>query len=513
MKKQIASNQLLRRCGLILLALSMLLTLFGCTKAARDEAGIAPENMVALDTYFSQNGEYDTTANEDGTPIFVENPFIATQEEPISTFSADVDTASYTYFRKLVSNNYSLNDLKSFGASFRTEEFINYFKYQANAPKEGELFGVTSAIAPCPWNNQTLLMRLTLQAESAVKSQGNNLVFLIDVSGSMASSDKLPLLKKTFSYLVSQLGEQDRVSIVTYSGSEKVVLSGCPGNQGEKILKAINSLEAGGSTNGQAGLEKAYRQAQDHLIEGGNNRIIMASDGDLNVGISSAEELKAFVEQKRDLGIYLSILGFGTGNYRDSRMEALADNGNGVYYYIDGETEAERIFGTELLSTLHTVANDVKLQIAFDPTAVASYRLIGYENRILNKEDFTDDTKDAGEVGAGHQVTVCYELTPAVDAVNVEDWMTLKVRYKPYGAAESLENQYTIGKKDQKTPDADFQFITAVIETAMVLHNSKYLGDMNLHNALDILNQLDLSNQPYRAEFKALIQKLATVPQ
>ena len=501
-------KQLCRRCGLILLALSMLLTLFGCTKAENDADLGYMENMADAGNMLPQDGEYDTTASENGTPILVENPFITTQEEPISTFSADVDTASYTYFRKLVTNNYSLEDLKSFGANFRTEEFINYFKYQANAPKEGELFGVTTAIAPCPWNSQTLLMQLTLQAESAVKSQGNNLVFLIDVSGSMSASDKLPLLKKTFSYLVSQLGEQDRVSIVTYSGAEKVVLSGCPGNQGEKILKAINSLESGGSTNGQAGLEKAYNLAQDYMIEGGNNRIIMASDGDLNVGISSAEELKAFVEQKRDLGIYLSILGFGTGNYRDANMESLADNGNGVYYYIDGETEAERIFGTELLSTLYTVANDVKLQITFDPAAVASYRLIGYENRILNKEDFTDDTKDAGEVGAGHQVTVCYELTPTETASETDNWMTLKVRYKPNGANESVENQYSIGKKDQKEPTDDFRFVTALIETAMVLHNSKYLGDINLHNVLDILNQLDLSEQPLRREFKSLIQKI-----
>ena len=512
MKKRFYTTQLLRRCGVLLLVLSLLLAFGGCAAKSNDMGAAAPdaENMVGISP--DENGAYDTATN-DGMPIFVENPFIATQEEPISTFSADVDTASYSYFRKLVNSGYNMENLKYFGAQFRTEEFINYFRYEANAPKEGELFGVTTAIAPCPWNSETLLMRLTLQAESAIQSEGNNLVFLIDVSGSMASSDKLPLLKKTFSYLVSQLDENDRVSIVTYSGKERVVLSGCPGNQGEKILKAINSLEANGSTNGQAGLEKAYKLAQDHMIDGGNNRIIMASDGDLNVGISSAEELKAFVEQKRDLGIYLSILGFGTGNYRDSNMESLADNGNGVYYYIDGETEAERIFGSQLLSTLHTVANDVKLQIAFDPAAVASYRLVGYENRIMNKEDFTDDTKDAGEVGAGHQVTVCYELTPAVKAAETDEWMTLKVRYKPNGATESVENQYSIGKADQKEPDGDFRFITALIETGMVFHDSKYLGDINLHSILDLLNQLDLSQDPYREEFKSLLQKITAQTQ
>ena len=509
MKNKTNTYHFFRRYGAILLTLSILFSLGSCAAKSMDNAGMAPEGAL-MDGYYAENGDMElaTGENPDGTPIFVENPFISTQEEAISTFSADVDTASYTYFRKLVKNGYSLENLKQYGASFRTEEFINYFKYDANAPKEGELFGVTTAIAPCPWNTQTLLMRLTLQAESAVESKGNNLVFLIDVSGSMASNDKLPLLKKTFSYLISQLDENDRVSIVTYSGKEKVVLSGCPGNQGEKILNAINKLNANGSTNGQAGLEKAYKEAEEYMIEGGNNRIIMASDGDLNVGISSAEELKAYVEEKRDSGIYLSILGFGTGNYRDANMEALADNGNGVYYYIDGETEAERIFGSQLLSTLQTVANDVKLQIAFDPAAVASYRLIGYENRILNKEDFTDDTKDAGEVGAGHQVTVCYELTPAVGAADTEEWMTLKVRYKPIGTTESVENEYSIGKNDQKEPDGDFKFITAVIKTAMILHNSKYLGDIDLQNVLDTLDPSALTEDVYREEFKELIQEI-----
>ena len=509
MKKQTSSISVLRRVGAFLITLSMLLVFVGCASKDANDMGMAPENMYAVaDTYLEDGMPPPTGKEESDTPIFVENPFISTHEQAVSTFSADVDTASYTYFRKLVNNNYALADLKNNGAAFRTEEFVNYFKYNANGPAEGELFGVTTAIAECPWNTDAMLMRLTLQAQSEVAPVGNNLVFLIDVSGSMSSSDKLPLLKKAFSYLVSQLNENDRVSIVTYSGKESVVLSGCPGNQGEKILSAIEKLKANGSTNGQAGLEKAYREAQEYMIEGGNNRIIMASDGDLNVGISSAEELKAFVEQKRELGIYLSVLGFGTGNYRDANMEALADNGNGVYYYIDGESEAERIFGSELLSTLQTVANDVKLQITFDPAAIASYRLIGYENRILREEDFTDDTKDAGEVGAGHQITVCYELIPAVGIADNPDWMTLKVRYKPIGASESTENQYPIGATSQKEPDADFRFITAVIETAMVLHNSKYLGDINLHNVLDILNSLDLSSAPARAEFKALIQKI-----
>ena len=494
----------LTKCAAALLALALLGGLTGCAKAEKNamadlNAGMPEGNYVTGVNFGEKSSD---------KPVFVENPFISTAEENVSTFSADVDTASYAYFRKLVNNDYSLKDLKEFGYAFRTEEFINYFKYEGTAPAEGELFGVNTAIAPCPWNNEALLMQLTLQAETAVPAGGNNLVFLIDVSGSMASQDKLPLLKTAFSYLVSQLDADDRVSIVTYSGKEEVVLSGCPGNQGEKILKAINELNASGSTNGQAGLEKAYQQAQANMIEGGNNRIIMASDGDLNVGISSPEQLKAFVEQKRETGIYLSILGFGTGNYRDSNMETLADHGNGVYYYIDGASEAERIFGDELLSTLYTVANDVKLQITFDPAAISEYRLIGYENRILNQEDFTDDSKDAGDVGAGHQVTVCYELIPTEAAKDTDSWMTLKVRYKPRGSADSVENQYAIGKNAEIQPDADFIFITALIETAMVLHDSKYLGSINLSHVSDLLGPLDLSGDPARAEFRDLLAKL-----
>ncbi len=496
-----------------MLILAMLAVCFaGCS--AKDAGMMSPHPGADAEGGQINNAEgYVQATGKDEVPpsedvIFAENPFISTQEEAVSTFSADVDTASYAYFRKLVNSGYDLDAIKKYNTSFRTEEFLNYFKYTANAPQNGELFGVTTAISECPWNANTKLMRLTLQAETATPEAGNNLVFLIDVSGSMSSSDKLPLLKKAFSYLVAQLTENDRVSIVTYSGKEAVVLQGCPGNQGEKILDAIDKLKASGSTNGEAGMKRAYAIAADNMIEGGNNRIIMASDGDLNVGISSAEELKTFVEGKRDAGIYLSVLGFGTGNYRDSKMETLADNGNGVYYYIDGESEAEKIFGTDLLSTLYTVANDVKLQITFDPAYVTSYRLIGYENRILNKEDFEDDTKDAGEVGAGHQVTVFYELTVNESAAEAPDWMKLAVRYKRPGEQTSLLNEYGIGCASVKEPDADLLFQISLIETCMYLHNSKYLADIDLHHILSILNPMDLTAHPDRAEFRELLRKI-----
>ena len=452
--------------------------------------------------------------NEEGQNQFAENPFVATDENNVSTLSADVDTASYTYFRKLVNSGYSWAELNRYSSNFRTEEFLNYFKYTAEQPGENELFSVNSMLLPCPWNENNVLFTMTLQAADATPTAGNNLVFLIDVSGSMMSSDKLPLLKKAFSHLTDQLTENDTISIVTYSGQEAVVLDGCSGAKKETILSAINSLKASGSTNGQAGLQKAYQIAEKHRIEGGNNRIIMASDGDLNVGISSESELKIFITQKREAGIFLSVLGFGTGNYRDQKMETLADNGNGVYLYVDGEGEAEKIFSTDLLANLYTVAKDVKMQITFDKTYVAAYRLIGYENRLLNEEDFTDDTKDAGEVGAGHQVTVCYELRLA-DGAKVEgaNWLELAVNYKlPDENTSVLPNLYNIGYADYvKTPDADRTFMIAVIETCMLLHNSNYLpAGFDLDSVLHSLNALDLSDHPERAEFRSLLAKLNT---
>jgi len=440
-----------------------------------------------------------------------ESPFIPTALQAVSTFSADVDTASYAYFRKVVNASYGLPDLQRISSSFRVEEFLNYFKYDVPAPTEGELFGVQSEIIPCPWDTSTMLMRLTLQAPIPTKPTGNNLVFLIDVSGSMMSDDKLPLLKTAFTYLVGNLGANDTVSIVTYSGKEEVVLEGCSGLESERILAAINSLRASGSTNGEAGLSEAYRIAEAHMIAGGNNRIIMASDGDLNVGISSADDLRAYVEGKRDQGIYLSVLGFGSGNYRDANMEALADNGNGVYYYIDGASEAEKIFGTDLLGTLYTVAKDVKLQIKFDPEYISAYRLIGYENRMLREEDFNDDTKDAGDVGAGHQVTVCYELKCTETACTTEadtNWMELAIRYKMTDALLSQETKYSLGSAHKTaTPSDDMRFLACVIQTVKVLKEPN-ADSYNLGLILEALNALDLERYSDRAEFRELIDKL-----
>ncbi len=502
-------------CGI--LAVFMLISLVACDAKGdiMDNAPNAEAPNIGAPDFIPEAGDDDMKGEiipgedqEEQDPSFVENEFISTEQEDTSTFSADVDTASYTYFRKLVNSGYSLKELVGSGTSFRTEEFINYFKYNVNQPKDGELFGVTSSIVDCPWNSESMLLRLTLQAECAVESKGNNLVFLIDVSGSMRSNDKLPLLQTAFSYLVGNLDENDIISIVTYSGREAVVLDGCAGNKDEMIMQAINSLNASGSTNGEAGLTEAYRIAEKHYIEGGNNRIIMASDGDLNVGISSADQLEKYISDKRDQGVYISVLGFGTGNYRDAKMEAIADNGNGVYYYIDGESEAERVLGTDLLGTLYTVAEDVKLQLTFDKDYISEYRLIGYENRVLSNEDFEDDTKDAGEVGAGHQVTVCYEIKLREGVlIETEGLVTLAVRYKNPGETISRPNDYAIdGSCEEENEDT--KFLTCVIETCMILHKSKYIGETTLADMLDTLNTLDLSDYPEREEFRELIEKL-----
>ena len=472
---------------------------------------IAPE--ISSPDAMEPEGEMTDTPADDTTvyfPAFVENPFIKTEDEKTSTFSADVDTASYAYFRKLVNMGYSFKELRYSGEIFRTEEFINYFRYTVTAPAENELFGVKTSIIPCPWNNESMLLRVTMQAEEAINEKGNNLVFLIDVSGSMQSSDKLPLLKRAFAYLVDNLTANDTISIVTYSGREQVVLEGCSGNKKAEILNAINSLKASGSTNGEAGLKKAYQIAESYMIEGGNNRIIMASDGDLNVGISSIEELESFVAGKRDQGVYLSVLGFGSGNYRDAKMETIADNGNGIYYYIDGESEAEKVFATDLLGTLYTVAEDVKLQLEFNPELISAYRLIGYENRVMANEDFDNDKKDAGEVGASHQITVCYEIKPVaiVSEKGPENpFVTLRVRYKNPGQPLSLLNEYFV-TNIESSANEDEKFLTSVIEFCMLLHNSEHIGNTTLEDIADKLGALDLANYPERAEFYELVKTL-----
>ncbi len=494
---------------LALILIAVMLLLASCSA----KAPMSGRFMKGKGNY-AEAVRYDYKPGEGQTDLypdngFVENDFIKTEENAISTFSADVDTASYTMLRKLINQGYKWKELKATaGAVIRTEELVNYFKYSYNEPKQGELFGVKIQSTVCPWNAEHYLLTLSLATEKQITKTKNNLVFLIDVSGSMASEDKLPLLKKTFSYLTGMLGEDDTVSIVTYSGKEELVLDGCAGNKGDLIQRKLDSLVASGSTNGEAGLKMAYQTAEKHFIQDGNNRIIIASDGDLNVGISSTEEMEKFITDKKNSGVYLSVLGFGYGNYRDGMMETIADKGNGVYYYIDGETEAEKVFCDDLMATLYAVAEDVKLQITFDPAYVTEYRLIGYENRIMNTEDFENDTKDAGELGAGHTVTVCYELELTEEAKTAEKWLDLAVRYKNPGETKSNLNEYQAGAETLCDADDDIRFISALIELAMLLHDSKFMPENYSFSALaEEISGLN-ANDKYKAEFKTLIDSL-----
>ena len=390
------------------------------------KGGESPENITA--DAETDGGEFNYYTEEAIPEInteeynhYAENSFQSVAEHPLSTFSTDVDTASFTNVRRMIENRQDI-----FADAVRTEEFINYFKYDYPQPEDDDKIGITTELSDCPWNDESKLMLVGLQAKDIdVQDIDSNIVFLIDVSGSMGDANKLPLVAQAFAMLAENLGQNDRISIVTYAGRDTVELEGESGANYSKIAETLAGLTAGGSTAGAAGINTAYELAQKYFIEGGNNRVILATDGDLNVGLSSQEELTALIEEKRDMGIFLSVLGFGMGNYKDSRLEALADNGNGNYAYIDSIDEAERVLVTEMNGTMFTVAKDAKVQVEFNPANVSYYRLVGYENRLLDDRDFEDDTKDAGDVGAGQQVTALYEIIPT-EAKAEENTRTLK---------------------------------------------------------------------------------------
>ena len=476
-----------------------------------------------------------------------EQGYVSTRSNPLSTVSADVDTASYGNLRRMLYDGYrpakdeepattqpDVAEVEDYSyyygtadktipkGAVRIEEMLNYFDYDYAGPKGDDKFGITARMGKCPWNKDSELLVLgfaTAKEDPAIREKGSNLVFLIDVSGSMKSAEKLPLLQGAFAKLVEKLGPNDCISIVTYSGSEKVVLDGAKGDQQRDIMTAIRSLEAGGSTNGEAGLRMAYDLAKKHFIEGGVNRIVMASDGDLNVGMTSESDLHDFVEKQRETGTYLSVLGFGTGNYKDTKMETLADHGNGSYHYIDSEQEAERVFGDRLTANLVPFANDVKVQVEFNPAQVKGYRLVGYENRKLNAEDFKDDTKDAGEVGPSSQFTVVYEVVTNDSAMDIPvpdlkyedqakdgsstDWLTAKIRYKPQDGSDVAEQELAVGKDSwSEDPGTDWRFASAVTEFGMLLRNSKYRGSSDYNSVRALVGQTE---DPLRVEFLKLV--------
>ena len=484
-------------------------------ESADDEA--MPPEMNSVD-------DSDIQQNDEEYNYIKENGYTAVSSAPLSTFSADVDTASYTNVRRMIDDGMDVPP-----EAVRIEEFINYFDYDYTDPADGEPFAVHTELSDCPWNDETELLMVGINTKGfdAVLDErpAMNLVFLIDVSGSMYDDNKLPLVQKSFSMLTDNLTAADRVSIVTYAGSDEVVLEGADGNDRKKILRAINDLEAGGSTAGAAGINTAYDIAQKYFIDGGNNRVILATDGDLNVGLSSESELTRLIEEKRESGVFLSVLGFGTGNYKDNRLEALADYGNGNYSYIDSEKEAKKVLVDEMSGTLFTVAKDVKFQLEFNPANVKGYRLIGYENRVMAAEDFNDDTKDAGEIGAGHSVTVLYEIVPAdskmelgeselkyasdSEGVMGDELLTVNIRYKEPEGSESKLLTYPVNKSLYSDKmSADMNFASCVAEFGMLLRNSRYIGDVTYKDVSAQLSKYDYSDDDYKDEFIYLVNTM-----
>ena len=461
-----------------------------------------------------------------------ENGFRPAATAPLSTFSIDVDKASYANVRRFLDRG----TLPPADA-VRVEEMINYFSYDLPEPRGDHPFSITTEVGAAPWAPSHRLVRIGIQGKRlrGERIPPSNLVFLIDVSGSMSDENKLPLVKRSLRMLVDQLRDEDKVSIVVYAGAAGLVLPCTPGTERTRILNAIDRLEAGGSTAGGAGIQLAYRVARENFIEEGNNRVILATDGDFNVGVSSEGELTRLIEEKRRTGVFLTVLGFGTGNYADARMEALADKGNGNYFYVDNLLEGRKIFVEELQGTLFTIAKDVKIQVEFNPAEVAAYRLVGYENRALRDEDFNNDAIDAGELGAGHSVTALYEIipvgargasdVPGVDPLRYQvperrisgqrgELLTVKLRYqRPEGSASRLiEQAVRDTDRAERGLSDDFAFAAAVAEFGMLLRNSEFKGTSSAGHVLASARAHRGDDRDgYRAEFIRLVRAYQTI--
>ena len=457
-----------------------------------------------------------------------ENGFQSAGLNPLSTFAADVDTASYAQLRSMI-----LQGRRVPADAVRVEEMLNYFHYDYPAPRQGSPFGISLELARCPWNPETLLLQVGLQAREIPLEDRPplNLVFLIDVSGSMFGSDRLDLVKRAFLLLLEELRPTDTVSLVTYASRDEVLLEGVPAADKVRIMEAISGLEAGGSTNSAAGIQTAYALAEKYTQEGGSSRVLMATDGDFNVGISSEGDLARLIMEKKAGGTRLTMLGVGYGNYKDNKLEALADYGDGNYYYLDTVFEARRALVAEAGGTLTEVAKDVKLQLDFNPEKVSAYRLIGYEDRIMDARDFADDTKDGGEIGSGHRVTALYEIVPAGSAFNPglpesryagtektagtdpaaseADWFTLALRYKAPGQDTSTLEEYPFRGSPEEALSDNLKWAAAVAECAMLLRDSEWKGSSTWDAALDLARACGaVTGDPYKEEFVYLLTLL-----
>lgn len=478
-------------------------------------------------------GSYREELNAEEYNRYAESGFKNPDTDPLSTFSVDVDTASYTNARRFIENGQTVPE-----DAVRVEEFLNYFDYDYEAPRNGDKFSSYVELGDCPWNSKNKLMMIGLQGELMDEDNipPSNIVFLIDSSGSMASYDKLPLVQSAFSLLTDKLTDQDRISIVTYAGSSRTVIEGADSSDKDEIIDAIYSITAGGGTNGEGGIEAAYKLAEKYFIKGGNNRIIMATDGDLNIGKSSESELTELIRQKRDKGIYFSVLGFGTGNIKDNKMEALADNGDGNYSYIDSVDEARRVLVEEMGGTLFTIAKDVKIQVEFNPSQVKSYRLIGYDNRLMNAEDFYDNSKDAGEVGAGHSVTALYEVELAGSSGGSYNGISLEFASEHTEPLEPVTEsgrpeicKLSVAYKDvsdnnrdvylsqlfgmeryNSVPTDRMKLASAVTEFALVLKDSEFKGESDISHVLETARSL-YGTGDKNENFADLVNKAAVI--
>jgi Ca-activated chloride channel family protein len=497
----------------------------GMTNGAQTDASVMYEAVAEESDAISGSASRETVSvpmepalidqpwNTEGYNSITESGYVNTSSNRFSTFGADVDTATYSNFRRTVYQQYEWDrEGYSYGglepSAVRIEEMINYFNYSYPEAENGEKFSVSQTIVPCPWNEDTLLYRVGVRAEEVDISGGSNIVFLVDTSGSMFWNNGLPLAQEALKTLQRNLTENDRVSIVTYAGSSTVVAEGLSGDQHKEIKEAIDSLEAGGSTNGAGGIITAYDIAQEYFIEGGNNRVILCTDGDFNVGTSSEAGLIELIEEKKETGVFLSCLGFGEGNYKDDKMEALADHGNGNYFYIDCTAEAEKALSNEIWSTLYTVAKDTKFQVEFNPETVAAYRIIGYENRQMSAEDFSDDTKDGGEVGSGQTVTILYEIVPVGSDYEVpsvesrygdegetsissaDEYCVLNIRYKePDGKESELRTYPVTTSMFTEEMDFDTSWAAGVAQVGMIYRGSDFAGTSDYEDIIERLSQ------------------------
>lgn len=470
--------------------------------------------------------DYDQLKNEEYSQ-FTENKFQLAKTEPLSTFSVDVDAASYSNMRRFI-NRGSLPEKDA----IRIEELVNYFSYNYPEPTGTDPVKISAEVGICPWNSQNRLVKIGLKARNIAGDNlpASNFVFLIDVSGSMYGATRLDLVKSSLKLLVNNLREKDRVAIVVYAGAAGEVLPSTPGSNKQKIKEALENLSAGGSTAGGAGIQLAYKIAKKNLIKNGNNRIILCTDGDFNVGVSNNDGLQKLIEEERKSGVFLSILGYGMGNYKDNKMQTLAQAGNGNHAYIDNLQEANKVLVNEFGATMYTVAKDVKLQIEFNPSKVQAYRLVGYETRLLNKEDFNDDTKDAGEMGAGHTVTAFYEVIPVgvksnlignVDPLKYQkeiktdlpsyglhpDLLTVKLRYKQPNSDTSKKIEVPLIDNNGDNVSDDFRFASAVAMFGQLMKDSQYKGTGSYDKAIALAQKgYSSDEQGYRREFVRLIE-------